>query len=205
MNIYNSCWYATAHFILASQRICLPCILSELIYNLLTIPIFYEQFGILRWLWPFLAPFLTLPFERLLFLPFLFAKASILATVLSGLPSWVWIALAHNRLPWVAQLLSISLSILGQSSCVENIQVKQQTLSLSLSLSLSLPTIGWPAAIYLCLTLRAIANNFGHKLPALVLIKVGNQLTVQDILAPELVAKNLATTAFLLPSFFLSV
>ena len=30
-----------------------------------------------------------------------------------------------------------------------------------------------------------------------MLIKVGNQLTVQDILAPELVAKNSATTAFL--------
>ena len=93
----------------------LSCILSELMYNI---------------------------YISLLFLPFLFAKASILATVLSGLPSWVWIALAHNRLPLVAQLLSISLSILGQSSCVQNIQVKQQTLSLSLSLSLSLLTIG---------------------------------------------------------------
>ena len=50
--------------------------------------------------------------------------------------------------------------------------------------------MGCPVAIYLCLTLRAIANNFGLKLPALVLIKVGNQLTVQDFLAPELVAKN---------------
>ena len=116
--------------------------------------------------------------KRLLFLTLPFAKAPILATVLSGLPSWVWIALAHNRLPWVAQLLSISLSFLWQSSCVEDTHVKQLTLSfylsLSLSLSLSLPTIGCHGlpSCYLSLpNVTAIANNFGHKLPALMLIQ----------------------------------